>query len=423
MIDYKSFGLSDKYFLREGVVYLYTNKINGKVYVGQTLNEGGRKRQHLSSANKKADNSPFHNAIAKNGIEAFSYSVLFRSTFKLKKFYSTKEEKKKDILKVKTVLKSIETYYISKYDSTNPKKGYNLSKGGEIGPIGYDIKSEDYRKRLSESKMGHPVLEETRRKISLSNKGKPFTEEARQKMKKTVEERNKNGDFFLTTGKATPVVLCDLEGNIKGEFVSTTQASKKTGYCQHHIHNHINKKGMHRSYVDIDKNVWMFKSDYDSLKDSIFPMEYPFHHGFERKVKSIDENTGDERIYDSITLAVIELLPDRKDNSVSLNSAISTILKCCKKNKIEVKYKSYGKFWTLLDETYNDDLYNTPVLMLDPLDETVLKEFPSIVSATEEIESSSPKNKLAANIKFACINLKLDGSRRVIYKHKWKYAK
>ena len=47
-----------------GYIYLITNKINGSIYVGKTVDTiQNRWRDHVSSANTNADNFYIHNAI------------------------------------------------------------------------------------------------------------------------------------------------------------------------------------------------------------------------------------------------------------------------------------------------------------------------------------------------------------------------
>lgn len=57
-------------------IYKYQNKINKKVYIGQSINLKQRKMAHKSSAfNEKAKdyNSQLHQAIRKYGLENFDY--------------------------------------------------------------------------------------------------------------------------------------------------------------------------------------------------------------------------------------------------------------------------------------------------------------------------------------------------------------
>lgn len=56
-------------------IYMYTNVINNKIYIGQTNNINRRKREHASTSRKK-DNSKFHYAIKKYGINNFLFEVL-----------------------------------------------------------------------------------------------------------------------------------------------------------------------------------------------------------------------------------------------------------------------------------------------------------------------------------------------------------
>lgn len=62
-----------------GIIYCYTNLINNKKYIGQTINPKLRQKAHLSSVyNEKASDydSIFHRAIRKYKIENFKYEVL-----------------------------------------------------------------------------------------------------------------------------------------------------------------------------------------------------------------------------------------------------------------------------------------------------------------------------------------------------------
>ena len=86
-------------------IYKVTNKINGKVYIDQSVDIGRRWHQHITAE----DDIYFHKAIQKYGIENFEWEVI-------------EQCKKKD-------LDEREIYWIEYYDSFN--KGYNRTKGGD----------------------------------------------------------------------------------------------------------------------------------------------------------------------------------------------------------------------------------------------------------------------------------------------------
>lgn len=93
------------------LIYKITNKINKKIYIGQTT-QGlqHRWKGHIISSRNKADNYAFHNAINKYGQENFTLEVVE---------YCTQEE-----------LDEKEKYYITKYNSLVPN-GYNIRLGGD----------------------------------------------------------------------------------------------------------------------------------------------------------------------------------------------------------------------------------------------------------------------------------------------------
>ena len=90
----------------KGIIYKITNKVNGKSYIGQTrytIEFRWKQHQH------KKDNTYFHNAIHKYGIDNFSIEILEECDIK--------------------DLNSREIFYIAKYDTF--KNGYNLTIGGD----------------------------------------------------------------------------------------------------------------------------------------------------------------------------------------------------------------------------------------------------------------------------------------------------
>lgn len=97
-----------------GIIYCYTNKINNKKYVGQTINPKQRKSSHKSDAfnpSSKQYDAPLHRAFRKYGYENFSYEVLIDGI--------------DDIF----LLNELEIYYIKKLKSKVPN-GYNIEAGG-----------------------------------------------------------------------------------------------------------------------------------------------------------------------------------------------------------------------------------------------------------------------------------------------------
>ena len=170
-----------------GVIYKATNKINGKSYIGQTietLNE--RKAKHISCACLKKDNIYFHNTIKKHGKENFIWEVLTECN-------SLKE------------LNKTEIEMIEKYNTF--ESGYNLTKGGE-GQIGFKH-SEGAKKKMSKSSKGFKHSEESKRKMSEAQKGekhhfygKRFSEEYKRKLSESHMGKKHSEESKRKMGKA-----------------------------------------------------------------------------------------------------------------------------------------------------------------------------------------------------------------------------
>lgn len=118
-------------------VYIITNNINGKVYIGQTTRTAAERFQgHLATVFKHKRDFKLSRALRKYGPENFKVQTL--------KICKDKEE-----------LNFYEKYFIEQYDSIN--KGYNMTIGGDGG--------DTYVAKTPEE------LNEIKRKISKSNSG------------------------------------------------------------------------------------------------------------------------------------------------------------------------------------------------------------------------------------------------------------
>jgi len=127
----------------EGVIYKATNKINGKVYIGQTSRSLKiRMKEHKNGAKYEHYNSAFHASIRKYGFKNFEWVVLAKA----------KQSRKMDRLERK---------FIKQYKSNRKANGYNLTIGGSV------------LRGKNATFYGKKHSEESKRKMSLANKGKP----------------------------------------------------------------------------------------------------------------------------------------------------------------------------------------------------------------------------------------------------------
>lgn len=117
------------------IIYLITNIINGKKYVGQHCGtRDSRWKQHLAAALKLEDPKPLYAAMRKYGVENFKYEVL--------------EELGKDANE--KLLDDREKHFIKEYNTfIGNGRGYNLTLGGD-GTIGAFCRDQT-KQKLSDS--------------------------------------------------------------------------------------------------------------------------------------------------------------------------------------------------------------------------------------------------------------------------------
>lgn len=153
-------------------VYMHTNKINGKKYVGQTVH-GDRPHKRWDNGNGYKKCPYFYRAIQKYGWDNFEHEIIANNL--------TPQE-----------ADNFERLLIEKLNTTNHDNGYNLEPGGTKNKT----LSEETKKRISESHIGdkNPMYG-----IRLTGKkngmyGKSHTEAAKKKISKAVSGE-KNGNY------------------------------------------------------------------------------------------------------------------------------------------------------------------------------------------------------------------------------------
>ena len=130
------------------VVYIAKNKINGKIYIGKTIdNLDKRKKEHYYHSETK-NGSYFQRAIKKHGLENFEWSVLCECK-------SIQELNNKEIELIKF------------FNSQNHKIGYNITSGGENNDV---LKWHPKRDEIIEK------IRQSNLKQRLPNKGKTYEE-------------------------------------------------------------------------------------------------------------------------------------------------------------------------------------------------------------------------------------------------------
>lgn len=158
-----------------GCIYLITNLINNKKYIGQTkYDTSHRIKGHLYDVRTNRKNYHLYNAINKYGWENFQVETLEKNI---------PEED----------LDTLEIYYIGLYDTYN--NGYNKTLGGG-GIRGYHHTPET-KQKISKNHNPNMYTKERAEKISFANKGKPKSEEHKRKLSEWAKQRTgENNPFY-----------------------------------------------------------------------------------------------------------------------------------------------------------------------------------------------------------------------------------
>lgn len=195
-------------------IYIFTNKINGKVYVGESINIYKRITNYKYP---KKSLRPFESALIKYGNSEFNLIVEYFPDFS-----------KNDLL-------DLEEELILRFGCISPN-GYNLLPRGTVPTKG--VMSDTTRKKISLAKMGNKnrlgsiPSKETREKLSRARKGKPCPMKGRRHspeslLKMSASHRGKLIGSLSTSSK--PVSQYSKDGLLINSFDSASTARRETG--------------------------------------------------------------------------------------------------------------------------------------------------------------------------------------------------
>lgn len=187
-------------------VYVHINKINGKMYVGQT---------HKSPENRWCNgkgykSSPhFYSAIQKYGWDNFEHEIVASNL--------TKDE-----------ADNFERLLIDRLNLMQREYGYNLKEGGAGGKF-----SEATIRKMSESHSGEkhhmygkhlPVT--TKKKISESHMKRRQNVEFENNLDQHTEENNKSNVTKMQFDNSKKVYQYDLQNNFLKEWANMTRVAE-----------------------------------------------------------------------------------------------------------------------------------------------------------------------------------------------------
>lgn len=223
-----------------GFIYITTNNINGKHYIGQ--------RKYYRDYEKYLGSGVIlKKAIEKYGAENFSREIIEEC--------KTPEE-----------LSEREKYWIDYYDAVNSDDFYNITGGGNGGfgkgensPWYGKHLSTETKEKLSEAKKGehNPFYGKshdlkTKKKMSDKAKGRKHTIEERKKMSKGIKENH--ADFSGSKNpRAKRVAQYDKENNYIKTWGCSKEASDELNICSNSI-----RQCCYGKYKSAGGYIWRF---------------------------------------------------------------------------------------------------------------------------------------------------------------------
>lgn len=228
------------------LIYVATNKINGKKYVGKTYNFEKRKREHLYAMD---DDIPFHRALKKYSFENFEWEIIDRA-------------------KTESEIAEKEVYWIKELNTcihASNSNGYNITIGGEGGVswnsrpvVQFDLDGKYVNEYLSCS---HAELETKIYRHGISDCARGVVRRAGDYQWRFKDECNGVAvESFIKpiSSKSKKIIQLDVDGDFINIFASVTDASKSLNISRTSISGCLTGKN-----ATAGGYQWIYENDYN----------------------------------------------------------------------------------------------------------------------------------------------------------------
>lgn len=209
-------------------VYIHTNKINNKVYIGITSGKAEHRWNNGKGYLVKNKNNKYHQPLMARAVLRYDWDndwehIIFAEGL------------------LRQEASHMEQLLIMLYHSNDKEFGYNISSGGESA-AGCK-RSKEYIENMSKIRKGWIPSDEWRQKQSIAHQGKKLAKETKELLSKSkLGEQNpmfgKNGESHHNS---IPVCQCDKAGNVINFYWNSCEAERYTGISFKNINAICNK--------------------------------------------------------------------------------------------------------------------------------------------------------------------------------------
>lgn len=406
----------DKYV---GWIYMILNKVNGKIYVGQTYDKLGYKARWGKHKSKLRgnyhDNSHLQSAWNKYGEDNFEFILLHELEF------NNEENMKRE-------LNIIEIYYIYEWDLLNDEFGYNISKGGNTGS---SYIGEDH------PMYGKTHLKKSKEKMSKNHANVEGVKNPRAKQIKMLDKDTKElikifdciadaNEFLGKDRNAYSIYSC-----LRGKY------STAYGYSWEYVDdikrgNYNNKRKVAKIDINTNEIIRVYDTIAEANKDitgnrrssgisSCINGKQYTAFGFKWKVIEEDKTI---IMIDKDNFNILNIFNNAKEanNFIGKSYCDDNILSCVRGER----ETAWGYKWRSIDEEYNikytkyDNKYIIKIAMTNKDTGEIIKIFSSRVEASKYLNVNhctqidrSLKNSKYTAYGYRWIKVKVDNFNNV----------
>lgn len=149
----------------------------------------------------------------------------------------------------------LEVSLIAKYQSNNPKYGYNRTSGGD-GTCNFSHPNphdENWRKKVGDANRGKKRTDEAKQKMRMAKLGTHWSEERCKKYSESQKERgfapSEKCHIASSEKRRIPIKIYALDGNFIGEYRTLSEASEKLNVSIATLSKNISGKAKSKFFI------------------------------------------------------------------------------------------------------------------------------------------------------------------------------